>query len=226
MAAFLTLTYAGAVVTMQGAAIDTFADALPIPTRSSLTGLFGAALGVRRTEPDTLQALQDTMQVAVLVDEPGTVMRDFYTADLSQPHMLGPVGWHDGERARVTRRTGGDKERRIIGKRPLVTGFSARVIVGFAPDAPQTPAALAWALEHPVFPLCLGSRACLPDPFDPVVVEADSLLAAIQALPKSALTYAPAGTFPAGLTPLPVEIPGLRDWRTRRHGGVDAYHVL
>ena len=73
-----------------GVAIGSTPSLLPIPGRSLITGLLGAALGVERHEADRLQRLQDGIDHAVVLTKHGTQFYDYQTTDLGQPHMVGP----------------------------------------------------------------------------------------------------------------------------------------
>jgi CRISPR system Cascade subunit CasD len=80
-----TLRFRAPMLALQGAKIDGFPSELPIPTRSMITGMFGAALGLSRGEVDQLQAIQDHLRIAVAVHRRGVRIIDYQTADLGKP---------------------------------------------------------------------------------------------------------------------------------------------
>lgn len=101
------------------------------PTKSALVGLLAAAQGRRRVDP-----IEDLAQlrVAVRVDQPGQLLRDFHTAhrgELSMP-LSDRFYWADA-------------------------AFGA-----FIEGPDELIEALAQAIVRPVFPLYLGRRACPP----------------------------------------------------------------
>jgi CRISPR-associated Cas5-like protein len=60
-----TMRLAAPIASLSGPRIDTVGDSLPIPTRSMITGIIGAALGISYDQPQMLQQLQDAMRLAV-----------------------------------------------------------------------------------------------------------------------------------------------------------------
>lgn len=101
------------------------------PTKSALVGLLAAAQGRRRVDP-----IEDLAQlrVAVRVDQPGQLLRDFHTAHRGEVSM------------------------------PLSDRFyRADAAFGAFIEGPdELIEALAQAIVRPVFPLYLGRRACPP----------------------------------------------------------------
>lgn len=101
------------------------------PTKSALVGLLAAAQGRRRVDP-----IEDLAQlrVAVRVDQPGQLLRDFHTAHRGEVSM--PLSdrfyWADA-------------------------AFGA-----FIEGPDELIEALAQAIARPIFPLYLGRRACPP----------------------------------------------------------------
>lgn len=101
------------------------------PTKSALVGLLAAAQGRRRVDP-----IEDLAQlrVAVRVDQPGQLLRDFHTAHRGEVSM--PLSdrfyWADA-------------------------AFGA-----FIEGPDELIEALAQAIVRPIFPLYLGRRACPP----------------------------------------------------------------
>src|SRR5262249_25807951 len=162
MPSLFTMRLAAPIASLSGPRIDTASDSLPIPTRSMIAGIMGAALGVGYGQPNVLQKLQDTMRLAVVVHREGTVIRDYHTVRMNLPHMTGPMWWHDGHRVGVMKREGGEPERTITGERPLTCDYNATVVVELLPGAPFTAEEILDALRHPAHPLCIGQRSCIP----------------------------------------------------------------
>lgn len=105
------------------------------PTRSGVLGLLAAAQGRRRTDP-----VEDLvgLEFAVRVDQPGTLLRDFQTAQR----------WETGHRL------------------PLSTRYylSDAVFVAAVGGPEEVVAGLAEAVRTPAFPLFLGRRSCPAGP--------------------------------------------------------------
>lgn len=113
----------------------------PAPTKSGILGLLAAASGLRRTDP-----LEDllSLRIAVRVDQPGVMVRDFQTA------------------------------RSLDGRRTMPLSYrfyrsDARYLVGIQGKV-ELLDGIRETLERPAFPLYLGRRACPPsEPIAPCV---------------------------------------------------------
>jgi CRISPR-associated Cas5-like protein len=97
MTNLFTMRLAAPIVSLSGPRIDTVGDSLPIPTRSMIAGIIGAALGISYNQSRLLQQLQDAIRLAVVVHR-ATVIRDYQTVRMALPQMTGPMWWHNGER--------------------------------------------------------------------------------------------------------------------------------
>ena len=124
-----------------------------LPTKSGIVGLLAAAQGRRREDP-----IEDLLglQLAVRIDQPGTLLRDFHTVStLDGAPLLSATLSAKGQQKPVT-----------SGKTTHVTHrfyLQDAVFVAAVGAADRTLLeALAHALRHPVFPLALGRRACVP----------------------------------------------------------------
>lgn len=107
-----------------------------IPTKSGIIGLLAAAEGRRRSEP--IEDLSD-LKFAVRVDQPGSLLRDYQTAQRWQT---------DGKTSLVTR------------------FFLSDAVFVAAVESPRHEMleGLADALRSPRFPLFLGRRSCPAPP--------------------------------------------------------------
>jgi CRISPR system Cascade subunit CasD len=222
-----TMRLAAPIASLSGPRIDTAGDHLPIPSRSMVTGIIGAALGLGYDQPDPLQKVQDAMRLAVVVHRQGRVIRDYQTVRMGLPHMVGPMWWFDGKRLGVMKREGGDPERTITGERPLTCDYDATIIVELLPGAPFSPADILNALRVPMHPLCVGQRSCIPSlPIAGQTIDAASLSDAVAMVPRGTI-YLPAecATKSGRFGDLYVSVPAGREWATREHGGSDTYVV-
>jgi CRISPR system Cascade subunit CasD len=226
MPSLFTMRLAAPIASLSGPRIDTAGDSLPIPTRSMITGIIGAALGVGYDQPDILQKVQDTMRLAVVVHREGRVVRDYQTVRMGLPHMTGPMWWYDGKRLGIMEREGGDPERTITGDRPLTCDYDATIIVELITGAPFSVDQILNALRALAHPLCVGQRSCIPSlPIAGETLSAQSLEDGVRLVPTGT-TYLPAECAAKGqFGDLYVSIPAGREWATRQHGGSDTYVV-
>ncbi len=226
MPTLFTMRLAAPIASLSGARIDTSGDSLPIPTRSMIAGMIGAALGVGYDQPQVLQQLQDTMRLAIVVHREGTVIRDFQTVRMGLPHMTGPMWWNDGKELGVMERGGGDPERTITGERPLTCDYDATIIIELLSGAPFSAEKILNALRSPVYPLSVGQRSCIPSlPIAGKQLEAPTLADGV-ALVETGTLYLPVECAqPGSFGDIYVTIPSGRDWASRQHGGSDTYVV-
>ncbi|MEU5427156.1 type I-E CRISPR-associated protein Cas5/CasD [Streptomyces olivoreticuli] len=122
------------------------------PTRSALTGMIGAALGIRHDPVTGYADLSELspLRYTVRIDRPGTQRRDFHT-----------VGGGDSSTVHI-----GDGGRRANGKGTLVSyrwflADAAFTVAVTCADTDLT-ARCAQALRAPVFSLYLGRRGFPP----------------------------------------------------------------
>ncbi len=150
------------------------------PSKSGIIGLLCAALGRPRTAPvDDLASLS----MGVRIDAAGSIIADFHTAG----------GGHE----RGVPTASGARGRTVITRRMYLQ--DAAFLVGLF-GASEKLEVLAEAVRGPVWPLCLGRRACVPS--RPLVDE-DSLVS----LPLlDALTVAPWEERPRTVTPGELEV--------------------
>jgi CRISPR system Cascade subunit CasD len=207
------------MLALQGAKIDGFPSELPIPTRSMITGIFGAALGLSRGEVDQLQAIQDHLRIAVAVHRRGVGIMDYQTADLGKPYLKGPM-WSSG--ISVMEREGLEKEGTRIQQRPYTCDADMTVLVELLDGAPFTASALLSSLDEPQRVLAFGRMSCPPSGrIAGEMLAATTLEQAIADLQGD--IYLPVEATTPTLGDLFVSIPGTRRWRDRRHGGVDVF---
>jgi CRISPR system Cascade subunit CasD len=164
------------------------------------------------------------MMVACVVHEPGIEIIDYQIADLSKPHMTGPM-WSSG--TTVTEREGSQITGLRQQWRPYLADADMTVVIGFASSAPVQAEHVLHALQEPVRPLFLGRTSCPPEvPLVGEIIEAGDLIAAVNmaaAKRSGKLVYLPTELVDPEWGDLPVSIPGRRDWLSNRHSGADLY---
>lgn len=141
------------------------------PGRSAIIGLLGAALGIRRDDDAGQQALNDSVCIAVKQRSPGTLLRDYHTAQVP------------ATQAKVTHRTRRDElnaPRKVINTILSSRDYRCDGLWTVAVYATVSLEALQAALERPHFALYLGRKACpLAAPLAPRRVPAETLRAAL-----------------------------------------------
>lgn len=221
----MTVRLSAPFMALQGPRIDGEPQSLPIPTRSLLTGLFGSALGYGRGDHEKLQALQDSMRVAVVVHRHGAEINDYQIADLGKSFMRGPM-WSSGTSIAV--REGSQKEGLRQQVRPYRVDADMTAVVEIGAGALVDIEAILGALDQPLRPLFIGRTSCPPaSRLAGVVIDAASLEAAtlIVAQGRPGEIYLPAEVATPSWGDLPLSIPGRRDWASFRHAGSDLYVI-
>jgi len=216
-----------------GVAVDALGPTTRFPGRSLLTGLLANALGWDQSAFAAHGALQGRLRYAARLDRCApSVLTDYQTVDLGQPHLA-----HDGWTTRGVpegRRGGPAAKGTHIRQRQYLQDASVVVALTLDPagEAP-TLDDLAAALEAPARPLFLGRKPCLPSA--PLLVkdalrDGETLRAILEGVvPDDDADPAP---WPA-LWPLEdgeaegsriVSLTDDRDWSTQMHTGSRLMH--
>lgn len=145
------------------------------PGKSAITGLLGAALGIRREEEEQHRLLTDGYRQAVKVLKLGQVLKDYHTAQA--PDSVGKFRYR-------TRRDeivhGKDRLGTILSSREYRTDAHAIVALQTGAIAPFSLQLLQQALQKPKFHLYLGRKSCpLSAPMNAQIVVADNFHAAL-----------------------------------------------
>ena len=142
-----------------GVAIDNLGVSDAWPSASLIAGLLGNALGLRRTDEDALQALQDRLVFACRADREGERLTDFQTADLNH----NDTGWttHGIPEGRA----GGAKKFNSPNRRWRDYWADRIVLVAVRLEPDDRKPGLddmERALDGPARPLFIGRKPCLP----------------------------------------------------------------
>ena len=125
-------------------------DTRPQPTKSGVTGLLAAAAG-RAREQDITDLL--ALRLAVRVDQPGTLLRDYHTvSDYRDVPLLSTKVNAKGQQQPAGKST------HITERFYLQDAVFVATITGPA----EMIDLLAQAVQNPAFPLALGRRSCPP----------------------------------------------------------------
>ena len=145
------------------------------PSKSSIVGLLGAALGIRRDEDDIHRQLTDAYGIAIRIDARGELLRDYHTTQV--PSSTGKKRYYTRKDELAAQKLG-----TILSQRDYrVDACYTVVFWRHTDDAPYSLHALANALQKPHFLLYLGRKSCpLTLPVHAQVVEAETLAQAFE----------------------------------------------
>ena len=150
------------------------------PSKSAVMGLIAAALGIRRDEEERQRELAVGYLLAIRIDSPGSLMRDYHTVQV-------PPAGNSGTNDSFTTR----RDELAVPREELNTILTSRdyrsdavytiCLWGRSASPPYSPATIRYALENPVFVLYLGRKSCpLSLPLHARVVTAENLAEALR----------------------------------------------
>ncbi len=220
---FFTMRLRAPLASLAGPRIDGIPQSLPIPARSLIVGMIGSALGLRRSDGERLQAIQDSLRIAVVVHRNAGELIDYQTADLGKCYLSGPM-WSSGQS--VVEREGIEKKGTRIQSRPYSMDIDMTVIARLADDAPVTAENILEALEMPARPLGIGRMNCPPSAqIAGNILEVETFESALSGI-AGGECYLPLDAVSMDWGDTLVSIPGICDWRSRRHRGAEGYVCL
>lgn len=159
-------------------AVGEYRGSYEYPGESALIGLLGAALGIRREDEVAHAALRQGYGFAVGVRSSGKLLRDYHTAQV--PGRAAMKGRPHATRQDELGVPKGDLNT-ILSTRDYRQEAASLIAIQPRIDAPYALEDLADALRKPRFVLYLGRKSCPPAaPLHPVVISADSALAAFE----------------------------------------------
>ncbi len=149
------------------------------PTRSAVLGLVAAALGIRRDEEVRLHELEKSCRIAVRLDAPGEVLRDYQTTQVPpEQRKIRHYTRHDELNA--------SKLHTILSQRDYRTDSAATIALTATNDPPISLQQMTDALQRPALPLYLGRKSCpLALPLASRLVQAGDLKTAFDSYPTA-----------------------------------------
>jgi CRISPR system Cascade subunit CasD len=199
MAEFLCFQLVGPMASWGEIAIGEDRGSAPHPTRSAILGILASALGIRRHEEGRQRRLAASCRIAVVVCDPGELLRDYHTTQV--PSSTLAKGWRLGTRRDEIdviewgRREKGTAGEAILSFRDYRCDGRWIVIVEPVVGAAYGLDEIRRALLKPRLTLFLGRKSCPPAlPLEPQVVEAENLVDMLKGLrftPVDRLTRAP-----------------------------------
>ncbi|KUG18910.1 crispr-associated protein, cas5e family [hydrocarbon metagenome] len=177
---YLVFRLYGMMASFGDIAVGEYRPTYDHPSRSAVFGLLAAALGIRRDEEERLAALAASYEMAVRVDAPGELLRDYHTAQVP------PAGKGRKKFSFATRR-----EELAMPREALSTILSTRdyrcdavysvCLRAKGRQPPYSLEELKEALNKPYFSLYLGRKSCpLGIPVHAQVVSAETIAGAFQ----------------------------------------------
>ena len=215
-----------------GVAIDNLGVSDAWPSASLITGLLGNALGLRRTDENALQALQDRLVFACRADREGERLTDFQTADLNHKD----TGWTTQGSPEGRAGGGGTYQGKHIRHRDYWADRIVLVALRLDPEHGNPGLDdIERALDGPARPLFIGRKPCLPAaPLFAGWSDGESALEAVSRLPtgESGGSSLPLNAFSlAHDEPHPflegqfreIRVSGARNWASDTHGGTQRW---
>lgn len=156
MADFLVFQLYGAMASWGDIAVGEHRPSLGHPTKSAVTGLLAAALGIERDKHEAQTALAEHYASAVCVYAGGEVLRDYHTVQV-------PSGKRNYASRRDELRLDQHNLNTLLSQRDYRTDALYQIAVWTKdPAAPYSLEDVQQALRRPRFPLYLGRKACPP----------------------------------------------------------------
>jgi len=176
MPEFLILRLQGVMQAWGGHTYEDYRPTCLFPTRSGLTGLLGACLGIERKEKNELIALSESFIYAVRADRhkfPPQKIKDFHTV----------------LKARKT--DGSENVNPVVSEREYLCDAKFTVALQFSGSGKYTLPLVHTAIEQPKYTPFLGRRSCpLCLPLFDSIVSAENVLAALKLVaPHSGTVY-------------------------------------
>ncbi len=207
MTRYLLFTHSAPLASFGTVAVGERRPTWDRPSKSQITGLVAACLGIERSNETDQQALTLGLGFAVRIDDPGTVASDYHTAESPRDSKInkdwtkrhGPIRTRADELARPDRKT-------ILSQREFRVGGRYTICLWCASEGPSISLEeIQKSLASPKFTPYAGRKAhALMLPMAPRLVEADRVEAAFS-------------LFDDGMDPKVRSIlDGLQDLRTAR----------
>ncbi|MFA4861673.1 type I-E CRISPR-associated protein Cas5/CasD [Methanoregula sp.] len=179
---YLIFRIYGTMASWGDIAVGEFRPSYDRPSKSAIMGMVAAALGIRRDEEERLQELAAGYLMAVRIDAPGILMRDYHTAQvppsiIDRKKMIFPT-----RKAELS--VPKDVLNTILSSRDYRCDAIYSICLWSRTASPPYPlTALKEHLEKPVFTLYLGRKSCpLSLPLQPQIIPSESIAAALSSV--------------------------------------------
>lgn len=221
MARHLLVRLSSPLIAFGGETIDNFGVIRDFPALSMVTGLIANALGWDRGDDVLHNRLQDRLRVGTRLEEKGSRLTDFQTAQLG----ANDKAWTTWGTVEERRGGAASYESPHLRYRDYHADLTALLALRLDPaDESPTLDEVAQAMDRPQRPLFIGRKPCLP--VGRLVagwIDADTVLQALQLAPLAAGWDCLRAQWPDGEGQLPgdrlVDVCDERNWTSGVHGG-------
>lgn len=169
MPQYLTFQLYGPFAAYGSVAVGEVRSIAASPAKSAILGLIAGALGIDRYDNDTHYRMANAYRLAVRMDAPGRILRDFHTIQSCTPAKGFSPGMRREELGQgVTIQT-------ITSRRDYLNDALCMVCLKATEEAPYTLERLQEALNRPVYVPYVGRKSCpLGLPLAPSLEEGQS----------------------------------------------------
>lgn len=166
---YLTFQVYGPFAAFGSIAVGEIREISSSPGKSAILGLVAGALGVDRFYDRMHRNLAESYMMAVRMDAPGCILRDFHTIQSSRP---GKGVVFNSRREELE---SGAPINTITSRRDYLNDAACMVCLKANDSSPYTLEDLAQALEHPIYMPYIGRKSCpLGLPLAPWIIEGQS----------------------------------------------------
>jgi CRISPR system Cascade subunit CasD len=169
MSKYLTFQVYGPFAAFGSIAVGEIRGISSSPGKSAILGLVAGALGVDRFDDRIHSDLAESYTMAVRMDAPGCILRDFHTIQSSKPGK-GVV-----PNTRREELESGAPINTITSRRDYLNDAACMVCLKANDSPPYSLEDVAQALEHPIYMPYIGRKSCpLGLPLAPAIIEGQS----------------------------------------------------
>jgi CRISPR system Cascade subunit CasD len=182
---YLIIKLQGAMQAWGGHTYEDYRPSLIFPTRSAITGLLGACVGIEREDIQALKALNGSFQLTVRANkrkivqlrqgsqsEIGKIAKDKFVS------MQKITDFHTVQQARKV--DGKPRPEAIVSRREYLCDAEFTLALAFAKDADYCLERVKQAIQKPVYTPFLGRRSCpIQRPLYEAIVNAENAQAAL-----------------------------------------------
>ena len=169
MTRYLTFQVYGPFAAFGSIAVGEIRGISASPAKSAILGLVAGALGVDRFDDRMHRNLAESYNMAVRMDAPGRILRDFHTIQSSRPGK-GVVPNNRREELES-----GAPINTITSRRDYLNDSVCMVCLKASHSPPYSLEDLAQALEYPIYMPYIGRKSCpLGLPLAPAIIEGES----------------------------------------------------
>lgn len=182
MTDYLVFTLAASLASFGGVAVGERRPSGNRPTKSQVTGILAAAIGIPRADEERQRALAASLGFAVRVTDAGMPASDYHTAQRATDVSIRKRAKSHGPLATRRDELDCDELKTVLSMREFRTDIMTTAVVWLRQLGPATLSDMRDRLMEPAFVLFAGRKAFpLMLPCRPVIITADTIEAALAA---------------------------------------------